>query len=138
MENEMSKKTKSPKQSKAKSTKAGRDSAAAVLGDTIKAPLAKPGKRKAAKTTDGKLSCVDAAAKVLAEKKAPMTTKEMIEAMAAKKYWTSPGGKTPAATLYTAVTMLPYLAPEGPISKRAGGDPVCDSDILVFDLDDFD
>jgi hypothetical protein len=31
----------------------------------------------------------------------------MIEAMAAKRYWTSPGGKTPAATLYTAVTMLP-------------------------------
>ncbi len=27
----------------------------------------------------------------------------MIEAMAAKKYWTSPGGKTPAATLYSAI-----------------------------------
>ena len=50
-ENDMSKskKTTSTKQSKPKSTKAGRDSAAAVLGDTINAPLAKPAKRKAAK-----------------------------------------------------------------------------------------
>jgi hypothetical protein len=29
-----------------------------------------------------------------------MTTKELIEAMGAKGYWTSPAGKTPAATLY--------------------------------------
>jgi hypothetical protein len=36
-----------------------------------------------------------------------MNCKEMIEAMAAKGYWTTPGGKTPHATLYTAVTMLP-------------------------------
>jgi hypothetical protein len=27
----------------------------------------------------------------------------MIEAMAAKGYWTSPGGKTPHATLYSAI-----------------------------------
>ena len=32
-----------------------------------------------------------------------MTCAEMIEAMAAKSYWTSPGGATPAATLYSAV-----------------------------------
>jgi hypothetical protein len=32
-----------------------------------------------------------------------MTTQEMIDAMAAKGYWTSPGGKTPAATLYSAI-----------------------------------
>jgi hypothetical protein len=32
-----------------------------------------------------------------------MTSKEMIDAMAAKGYWTSPGGKTPAATLYSAI-----------------------------------
>jgi len=64
---------------------------------------------KAAKPTKahpkdgGKLTCLDAAAKVLGEKKEPMTTKEMIETMAAKKYWTSPGGKTPSATLYSAI-----------------------------------
>ncbi len=32
-----------------------------------------------------------------------MTTKALIEAMAEKKLWTSPGGKTPAATLYSAI-----------------------------------
>jgi hypothetical protein len=107
-ENDMSKakKTTTPKQSKATSTKAGRDSAAAVLGATINAPLAKSakaaGKPKEPKA-DGKLSCIDAAAKVLAEKKAPMTTKEMIEAMAAKGLWSSPNGQTPAATLYSAI-----------------------------------
>jgi hypothetical protein len=39
-----------------------------------------------------------------------MTSKEIIEAMASKGYWTSPGGKTPHATLYTAVTMVPKVA----------------------------
>jgi hypothetical protein len=61
-----------------------------------------PKAQKPAKT-DGKLSCLDAAAKVLGESKEPMNTKEMIEAMAEKKYWTSPGGKTPSATLYSAI-----------------------------------
>ncbi len=32
-----------------------------------------------------------------------MTTTQMIEAMAAKNYWTSPGGATPHATLYSAL-----------------------------------
>jgi hypothetical protein len=32
-----------------------------------------------------------------------MTCQEMIEAMAAKGYWTSPGGKTPSGTLYSAI-----------------------------------
>ena len=32
-----------------------------------------------------------------------MTCQEMIDAMAAKGCWTSPGGKTPAATLYSAI-----------------------------------
>jgi hypothetical protein len=67
-----------------------------------KAKVTKPAKKAAAKS-DGKLSCLDAAAKVLGESKEPLTTKEMIEKMAAKKYWTSPGGKTPAATLYSAI-----------------------------------
>ena len=49
-----------------------------------------------------KLSALDAAAKVLAETGESMWCKEMIEAMAAKGYWSSPGGKTPASTLYSA------------------------------------
>ncbi|CAK9041757.1 Uncharacterized protein SCF082_LOCUS24066, partial [Durusdinium trenchii] len=32
-----------------------------------------------------------------------MTTKAMIDAMGTKGYWTSPGGKTPAQTLYSAL-----------------------------------
>lgn len=72
-------------------------------------PAAESGgkKRKAKKTSepkaDGKLSAIDAAAKVLTEAGKPMNTKEMISTMAEKGYWTSPGGKTPAATLYSAI-----------------------------------
>jgi hypothetical protein len=40
---------------------------------------------------------------VLAEAGQAMTCQEMIETMAAKGYWTSPGGKTPHATLYAAI-----------------------------------
>ncbi len=49
------------------------------------------------------MSALDAAAKVLAEAKRAMTTKEMIEAMAAKNYWRSPAGATPRSTLYAAI-----------------------------------
>jgi hypothetical protein len=49
------------------------------------------------------MSALDAAAKVLAETRQPMTCQEMIEAMAKKNYWISPGGRTPAATLYSAI-----------------------------------
>ena len=51
----------------------------------------------------GKMSALDAAAKVLGEFKEPMNTREMIVAMATKKYWKSPGGATPHATLYSAL-----------------------------------
>ncbi len=72
---------------------------------SAKKPSAKKTDVKAAvpQKTDGKLSALDAAAKVLAESKEPMTSKEMIDSMAAKGYWTSPGGKTPQATLYAAI-----------------------------------
>ncbi|MEZ6080760.1 MAG: HTH domain-containing protein [Pirellulaceae bacterium] len=62
--------------------------------------LKKPRKGKATKdktvdTSEKRLSCVSAALKVLAESEQPLNTKEMIEAMLAKGYWSSPGGKTP-------------------------------------------
>ena len=44
---------------------------------------------------------LDAAAKVLADAKEPMNTKADDRTMAAKGLWTSPGGKTPHATLYS-------------------------------------
>lgn len=69
---------------------------------------AKPATKKPAKTrqpkSQGKFSQLDAAVKVLTESGEPMTTKAMIEAMATKGYWTSPAGKTPAQTLYAAIT----------------------------------
>ena len=61
------------------------------------------GKPPETKSQDGQLSCLNAAAKVLAEKGEPMNCKEMIEAMATKGYWTTPGGKTPHATLYSSI-----------------------------------
>src|SRR5262249_7921721 len=85
-----------------------------------KAEKPKAEKAKAEKAKAKKTSALDAAARVLGEASKPMNCQEMIAAMADKGYWTSPGGKTPAATLYTAVTMLPKWAPSGGLSKRAG------------------
>ena len=68
-----------------------------------KANAKSKGKRSKTKGRDGQLSCLNAAAKVLAEKGEPMTCKEMIDAMATKGYWTTPGGKTPHATLYSSI-----------------------------------
>jgi len=51
-----------------------------------------------------KLSALDAAARVLSESKQAMTCPELIAAMAARGYWTSPAGKTPQATLHAALT----------------------------------
>ena len=61
--------------------------------------LAKPAKPAQPK----KLSALDAAAKVLGEARQPMTSRELIEMMSAKGYWTSPNGQTPEATLYAAI-----------------------------------
>ncbi len=66
-----------------------------------------PGKTKATKRAQAggqpKLSALAATAKVLAETGQAMTCKELIAAMAARGYWTSPAGKTPGATLYAAL-----------------------------------
>jgi hypothetical protein len=50
-----------------------------------------------------KLSALDAAARVLAETGQAMNCQELIAAMTANGYWTSPKGLTPASTLYSAV-----------------------------------
>jgi hypothetical protein len=67
-----------------------------------------------------RVSLLDAAAALLARTRKAMTCKEIFETVAAEGTWSSPNGKTPAATLYTAVTMLPNCAPRGGINKRAG------------------
>jgi hypothetical protein len=71
---------------------------AATTKKTTKKPVKKPA------VPAKRMSALDAAFKVLSEAKEPMNTVAMIEAMASKAYWTSPGGKTPHATLYAAIT----------------------------------
>jgi hypothetical protein len=81
---------------------------AAAPQTTAETPAPSKQRPKAPATAkEKKLSALDAAATVLAETATAMTCQEMIVAMAQKGYWTSPGGQTPAATLDTAVTMLP-------------------------------
>jgi len=60
-------------------------------------------KRAKAEAKPKKMSGLDAAARVLEESGQPMNAKEMIRAAEAKGYWKSPGGKTPHATLYSAI-----------------------------------
>jgi hypothetical protein len=50
-----------------------------------------------------KLSALDAAALVLRAAGQPMSCPELIAQMAAKGYWSSPKGQTPASTLYAAI-----------------------------------
>ncbi len=60
------------------------------------APKAEPKKAR-------KMGALDAAAIVLAEAGKSMRSKELIAEMAKRGLWTSPGGKTPEATLYAAI-----------------------------------
>jgi hypothetical protein len=81
-----------------------KSNASKAKGQTSSAKSAvRRGPKAKAPATTKKLSALDAAARVLSEKKEPMTCPELIEAMANKGYWNSPGGKTPAATLYSAL-----------------------------------
>jgi hypothetical protein len=70
---------------------------------TKRAAATKDPKSPAAAEQPKKLSALDAAARVLGESGQTMNCQEMIEAMAVKGYWTSPGGKTPSSTLYSAI-----------------------------------
>jgi hypothetical protein len=66
--------------------------------------LAKARKTKKEKADKPKrVSALDAAAEVLKASDAPMRAKDMIEAMATRGLWSSPNGKTPEATLYSAI-----------------------------------
>jgi len=54
-------------------------------------------------TGEKKLSCVNAALQILSTSAEPMNAQELITAMTDKGLWASPGGKTPHATLYSAI-----------------------------------
>jgi hypothetical protein len=49
---------------------------------------------------------VAAALQVLQERNLAMTCPELIDVMATEGLWTSPGGKTPANTLYAAISRI--------------------------------
>jgi hypothetical protein len=77
---------------------------AQTRSDAITAKQPQTRKRKqAADGQEKRLSALDAAALVLAETGQAMTCPQMIAAMRQKGYWTSPGGKTPVSTLYSAL-----------------------------------
>lgn len=59
--------------------------------------------KKVAKLAAKKLTQMEAALKVLAKSREPMNCKQMVEAMAKQRLWTSPGGATPDATLYASI-----------------------------------
>jgi hypothetical protein len=111
-------KGKSQGKGKAKGkSKAGAEAAAATPASetqTTEAPATKGASEPKAKTAkkaarakkakgEQKLSAIDAAAQVLAESGQAMNCQELIQVMAEKGLWTSPGGKTPAATLYSSI-----------------------------------
>lgn len=78
---------------KKKSTKA--EKTKAQKGMEPKAP-------KKIERKDGTMSGLDAAAKVMAEAAEPLGCKVIVERAGEKGYW-KPGGKTPAATMYSAI-----------------------------------
>ena len=90
------------------SKRAGRKTKAATAKAAETQPTATPTKPTKAKRAKGekkpkRVSGLDAAARVLEESGQPMSAKEMVETAEAKGYWKSPGGKTPHATVYSAI-----------------------------------
>ncbi len=93
---EMAKKTKTTNGSK-KTTKAS------AATRQPKATKQAKGKVEPASAKEKKTSALDAAALVLRKAGQPMRSQELITAMGEQGLWTSPGGKTPHATLYAAM-----------------------------------
>ena len=70
---------------------------------TTKSKKTKAENAEAAHAGDGKLSGLDAAAKVLADSKEPMNAKAIVERATAEGPYEPGDGKTPEATLYSAM-----------------------------------
>ena len=88
--------------SKAPAAKASKKSAPAK--QPAPAQPVPPPPQVAGPIAKGKLSALDAAAKVLGEVGQALNCQQLIEAMATKGYWTSPAGRTPASTLYASIS----------------------------------
>jgi hypothetical protein len=102
----MSKKSKKNTTKKTTTKRTQPDPNLVPLSEAMKKPAAKTKGKRAPKATtpakEQKLSALDAAAMVLKDNGEPMTCRAMIEAMAAKKLWTSTA-PTPHATLSSAI-----------------------------------
>jgi len=68
---------------------------------------------------DGKMSGLDAAAKVLAEAGQPLNCKALVERMLAAGWWQT-SGKTPQATIYAAMTREEKLRGKESRFRRVG------------------
>ncbi len=94
---------------KGKKAKTKAEQPEAVTAAAPEAPVAK----------DGKLSGLDAAAKVLAEAGEPLSAKAITDRMIANGLWKTEG-KTPAATIYSA--MFREIKVKGDASRFAKAD----------------
>ena len=99
--------SKKAKQTSAKKNSAKKPRIRVVSGEpevpatpTETAPETKT--RKKAERKDGKMSGLDAAAKVLADVGQPLNAKEILERIQAAGFWKT-NGKTPQATLYASI-----------------------------------
>jgi HB1, ASXL, restriction endonuclease HTH domain len=74
---------------------------------------------------------IKAALQVQQERKVAMTCPELIDVMATEGLWASPGGKTPASTLYAAISRsIKDLGRLSPFKKSERGKfeakyPIC-------------
>ena len=117
------KKTTRKKTAKKAPAKKPRMSASAARAEgAARTEAAKPAKpTKAVKPK--RVSLLDAAATVLASAKEPMQAKAIVDAVTTKGLWTSPGGKTPHATLYAA--MLREVAAKDKAARFRRSSVVC-------------
>lgn len=97
-----------------KTKAAPRGARAAVGASKAKATTQRPAKSDAPRGRHGALQGAYEVLKTAAE---PMSCKALVDTMAQRKIWSSPGGKTPQATLYAAITR--EIADKGRLSRFA-------------------
>ena len=97
----------------------GRDTRAQGVENVESKPKAKKARKRGPRANTGalaaeRLSCLDAAARVLAEAGEPLSAKEMTDRALAKGYWQT-NGRTPAATAYAGI--IREIAAKGEASR---------------------
>ncbi|MCA9306022.1 MAG: winged helix-turn-helix domain-containing protein [Phycisphaerales bacterium] len=113
--------TTTKKKSASKNTKtkpAPRGARATVGAPKAKATTQRPAKSDAPRgRTGGRGGALEGAYEVLKTATEPMSCKALVDTMAQRNIWSSPGGKTPQATLYAAITR--EIADKGRLSRFA-------------------